>query len=268
MAEVEGSSPSVPIYDYEGDDSLERVNNVSDKSMKEQIKKLIEVQKLDSDIYRLKHDLIEKPTQINQLKETFEQNKQKLNDLEKKYKDIQLARKSIELELKSKEDAIAKLNSQLAQLKTNKEYSAKLTEIESAKADKSQYEEKIILSYDDSDKVQGEIDKEKKEVTVKEKHFLEQKKIIEQDIKAAEDKIKALEDVRQELIPDIDTTVLTRYEKILKHKEGLAIVPLRGHACGGCFMNATPQTINLVGMNDTLIECEICSRILYSEDAL
>ena len=59
-----------------------------------------------------------------------------------------------------------------------------------------------------------------------------------------------------------------RYEKLLDHKEGVAIVPIENNSCGGCFMNVTPQMINAVKMNEEVVVCETCSRILYIKDDL
>ena len=237
-------------------------------SIKDQIKKLVDLQKIDAEIYTAQTGLTEKPAVIAELKSKFEATKAHLNQLEEKFKVIQLKRKELELEMKAKEDDISKANSQLTQLKTNKEYTAKLNEIASVKADKSIVEEKILLSYDEADAVQGEIAKEKVVVEAQEKQYLARKKEIEDEIKLMEDRVKVLESQRKQQLPGIDRTLLNRYEKVLARKDGLGIVPLNGNSCGGCHMNVPPQTINAIKMHDQLIECEKCLRIMYLEDDL
>ena len=237
-------------------------------SVKDQIKKLVDLQKIDAEIYTVNISLTEKPVLIEELKEKFEATKAHLNHLEENFKSIQLKRKELELEMKAKEDDIAKANSQLTQLKTNKEYQTKLNEIASIKADKSIIEEKILLSYDETDTIQAQIGKEKVSVGADEKKYLVRKKEIEDEIKLMEDRIKVLESQRKQLLPGVDRTLLTRYEKILAHKDGLGIAPINDSSCGGCHMNVPPQTINAIKMHDQLIECEICQRIMYLEDDL
>lgn len=237
-------------------------------SVKDQIKKLVELQKVDGEIYNLKRDLEEKPVLIENLKQQFEQEKGHLKNLENQLKDIQLKRKEKELELKVKEEEIAKANIQLSQLKTNKEYTAKLTEIENIKVDKSIIEEKILLSFDESDGASGAIDKEKAKVAQSEKDFLMLKKQLEDDIKFIQDRLHVLEGQRSQFLPDIDKSSFMRYEKTLQHKNGLAIVPVVKSSCGGCFMNVPAQTINAIKMHDQFIYCEMCTRILYLEDDL
>jgi hypothetical protein len=45
-------------------------------------------------------------------------------------------------------------------------------------------------------------------------------------------------------------------------------VPVKAHACGGCFMNVPEQTINEIRMHDKIVSCEMCARILYTEEDL
>jgi len=242
---------------------------VPDISVKNQIKKIIELQKIDGEIYNLKIELQEKPAVLAQLKEEFESRKGALAELEEKAKAVQLKRKEKELELKSHEDEIAKANAQLSQIKTNKEYTAKISEIEHIKADQSIIEEKILTSYDESDQVNAQIEKEKVKVDEEEKKYLAKKKETEGDVKVIEDRIKVLDSQRQQVAPGVDPSYLNRYERILKHKNGIAIVPVQGeNTCGGCFMNITPQQLNTIRMHQELLECEMCSRILYLEDDL
>ena len=70
-----------------------------DLSIKDQIKKVVELQKIDGEIYSLKVQLKEKPVVLEQLKAEFESHKETLTALEEKLKAIQLDRKEKELEL-------------------------------------------------------------------------------------------------------------------------------------------------------------------------
>jgi hypothetical protein len=237
-------------------------------SIRDQIKKLVELQKMDTEIYNYKKDLEEKPAYIAELKENFESKKARLKELEDTLKVIQVDRKSKELELKGKEDELTKANVQLSQIKTNKEYTAKLTEMENIKADKSRIEEAILMTYDESDQLKKDIEKEKGFLSEEEKKYLSEKKIVDESIKEIQEKLKLLENKRNQITPDIDKDHLARYEKILKNKEGLAMAPVHGNSCGGCFMNVPDQIINEMKMHDKLIVCEMCARILYLEDDL
>lgn len=239
---------------------------MAEVSIKEQVEKLVILQKIDKKIYDLKQDAKEKPLMIEGLKEEFEGKKAHLKALEEQLKKIQLSRKECELELQTKEEAVTKANAQLSQIKTNKEYTAKMTEIASIKADQSLVEEKILISYDEADAAMAEVDKEKTIVAEEEKVFLAKKLGIEAEINGITIQIKELETKRIETAPSIDPRVLERYDRILAKKDGLAIVPIHRSNCGGCFMDVTAQAINAVKLGEDFVYCERCSRMLYLED--
>lgn len=241
---------------------------MSENSIKEELKKLIALQKIDEKIYDIQTQLEEKPKEIDVLKQEFELKKTQLKNLEEKLTSLKLARKDHELELQTQEGKIAKAQVQLSEIKTNKEYTAKISEIESIKADMSIIEEKILISFDQADAVNQEIEKEKGVVAQEEKKYLEEKQKVDELIKQIQAEQANLKKQRQELIPTANSNYLMRYEKVLKNKKGLAIVPVVGHTCGGCFMNVTSQKENAILMADNLVSCEMCSRILYIEDAL
>ena len=238
-------------------------------SIKDQIKKLVELQAIDSQVYQFRRELKEKPLYLDELKKKFEEKQANLKKLEERFKAIQLERKALELDLQSKEGEITKANSQLLQLKTNKEYQVKLLEIENLKADKSQIEEQILLLYDEGDTVSAAIAKEKEFLVQEEKKYLSEKKSIDDSIKETEDKVTVLQSTRNQIAPEVDKGTLVRYERILENKEGTAIVPVvKGPSCGGCFMNVPDQVINEMKMYDRLIFCEMCARIIYLEEDL
>lgn len=244
------------------------MNKPLEVSIRDQIKKLVDLQKIDYEIYNLRRELKEKPDFIAQLKDKFENSKAGLAKLEDNLKNLLVDRKAKELELQSKEAEIARANTQLSSLKTNKEYQAKLNEIEHLKADKSVIEEKILILFDEGDTINALLAKEKQAVSEEEKKFLIQKKEVDLLSQEIQDKLKVLEAKRNQISPEINPTYLSRYERILENKGGLALVPIKAHCCGGCFMNVPEQVVNEIKMHDRFIFCEMCARILYLEDDL
>jgi predicted nucleic acid-binding Zn-ribbon protein len=128
--------------------------------LKTQIGGLVKLQELDSEIYALGNEKAAKPLEIKALDDAFEVKKQGLAALEKKSLDIQKQRKERELELATNAEGVKKLSGQLFSLKTNKEFQTMQQQIADAKADGSLIEEKILLSFEESDKVKAEIDAE------------------------------------------------------------------------------------------------------------
>jgi len=118
-------------------------------NLKEELVKIVQLQEVDSNIYSLKQEKdIKKPAQLESIKVEFEEKKNELSAFEEKIKATQLKKKEKEIELASKEENLRKSQGQLYQLKTNKEYQAKLTEIGSLKADISIEEDDLLKIMD------------------------------------------------------------------------------------------------------------------------
>lgn len=235
-------------------------------NLKAQILNLVQLQKIDSEIYVLKSEKESKPGEIKALEISFEEKKQTLAAIEKTSLSLQKQRKDKELDLSSKEGEGKKLQTQLYSLKTNKEYQAMLQQIETTKADVSVIEDKILELIDQIDKVKIDNDREKQRLQEEEKVMTLKKKDIEDRIKVIDDRVAQLEGQRKQVTPNIEPKILTQYERILLNRDGLAIVNVKDDSCQGCNMFVPPQVINLIKMYQDLITCEICNRILYLED--
>jgi hypothetical protein len=241
---------------------------VGEVSLRQQMKHLYQLQTIDAEIYRLRAELGEKPILMDELKQKFEEKKANLKSLEEKTKQIQVKRKDKENELASKEETIKKSQVQLYQIKKNEEYQAMLREIEGLNADKSVLEEEILILFDKADETNKEIEKEKLHLAEEEKRFIKQRQQIEDRIKQINNRLATLEGQRKQIIPNVDKKILAQYERILKNRGGLALVPVKNNACQGCFLNVPPQVINEIKLKKNLVICEACARILYLEEEL
>ncbi|MCM8791884.1 MAG: C4-type zinc ribbon domain-containing protein [Candidatus Omnitrophica bacterium] len=236
------------------------------EGLKEQIRRLIELQNVDSQIFALREEKESKPAEIEALNNAFEEKKKQLTQTEREIQNLLKEKKDKELELTSKEEQIKKLQIQLYQLKTNKEYTAMLKEIEIAKADISLQEDKILEIIDKIDIKQKELQQEKENLAEEEKNFNREKNKIEIRIKEIEERLATLEIKRKDIVADIQPQILMQYERILKNRDGLAIVKVNNNSCEGCNMTLPPQMVNLIKMYERIISCEICQRMLYIEE--
>jgi len=236
---------------------------VAQLNLKSQLETLVRLQEVDSQIYDLTEEKRAQPLEIEALKNAFEEKKKNLAAQEKGYLDAQKEKKDRELELQTQEENVKKLQTQLYQLKTNKEYSAMLGQINDAKADASTIEDRILESMDKIERSRSSVEEEKKKLQAEEGVFNAQKQKIEQRIKEIDDQLARLGVQRKEILPDIDKTIISQYERILKNREGLAIVAVKNNTCSGCNMLVPPQVINMIQMYERIITCEVCNRILF-----
>ena len=234
-------------------------------NVEEQLPQLMKLQALDAQLYRLRREREAKPKLIEELETRRNEEEAAVKAIEEKTKANQVKRKQRELDLSSKEEGIKKLQAQLYQLKTNKEYQTMQHEIEGQKADNSRIEDEILMLMEDAETLDKELVKEKALFAEAEKHLIEDKKKIEAEISSLDGEISNLEAQRKEISALVDKKVLAHYEKVLANRDGLALAAVKSHSCQGCFMNLPPQVINEIKMGDKIVTCESCARILYIE---
>ncbi len=233
--------------------------------MNEQIKKLIELQQIDSGIYELSGEKERKPLEFEAEKQKLEQKKTKLKELRDELKSVEVERKNLEIDLESKQINVAKYESQLFQIKTNKEYNALQKEIDGLKADNSLIEDKILELLERIDTINNDIAREKETLKTEEDAFLEFRKRYEAQLEQLKEELSEFNKKREDAVLLIEPKTLAVYERILKNKDGLALVKVEDGACQGCFMSLPPQTINDLRMGERLVACENCTRLLYLE---
>jgi predicted nucleic acid-binding Zn-ribbon protein len=235
-------------------------------NLEEQVKLLVELQDLDTQIFKRERDLLDMPENLSILDEAFKSKMSNLKALEDNLKSLQVKRKDKENDLESKEGSMKKLQTQLYQLKTNKEYTTMQGEIARIKADNSLIEEDILKILDQIDIENQRITKEKEFLKGEEAKLNEEKRKVEEETKRINLEVDSLKRQRTSLVEKIDKKVLAKYDRIIKSKDGLAVVPVAGESCQGCFRILPPQVINEIRMKKDLVFCENCARILYLEE--
>ncbi len=87
----------------------------------------------------------------------------------------------------------------------------------------------------------------------------------ERDAKLAE--IARLRAEEERASAGIEKEVLFKFERIIRSKQGLGIVPVKGYVCTGCHMILPAQFVNEVRSGNRIIFCPYCSRVLFYEEA-
>ncbi len=236
-----------------------------ENNLKNEILKLVELQGIDAQIFDLKAELEELPEEVKRIDSIVETKKSGIKKAEEDLKTVQVTKNQKENEVKTIEEKIKKYESELNNVKTNKEYKALLTEIETLKADISVIEETILGYFDKIDQAESGLNDEKKKFEEEKKTNDVEKNNINEKIKIAETSLKELEAKRKSISDNVKPEVLFRYEKILANRGRVAIAKVSGQFCGACNMTLRPQKINEAHLLKEIVFCEMCGRILYAE---
>ncbi|MEW6088632.1 MAG: C4-type zinc ribbon domain-containing protein [bacterium] len=232
--------------------------------------KLIDLQKLDTEILHLEKEAQKIPQEIDKNSAAFQEKEKQLSNAKNLVSDLQKEKRSFEREIEAKDTEISKLNSQLSQITTNKEYSTLLSEIENKKKEKGKIEEAVLeIMY--KTELQEKNVKNEDKIFSEEKNKLEmEKKIKEQELNKIKISIQEKKQYRAGLVKDIPRDTLHMYEQILRSKDGIAVtkIDFSKEICLGCYMSLPPQLINEAKSNNKLVNCDKCGRFLYWEEEI
>lgn len=228
-----------------------------------EIEKLLVIQDRDKRLIQLEQQLVRIPAERMEIEERAKAATSRLEELKAKAKLTEAERKQLENDVGSKRTQIDKWRSQQVQTKKNEEYQALAHEVESAEKEIFKIEDKELDLMDRSEKLAAEIKAEQKVLDEVNAQAQRQKETIVKRESAMKEEIEKLKAERVTLAASVDESYLGRYERIMRHRQDVAIVPLQHGNCGGCHLQMPPQVVHQAKRSEELVTCEQCGRILY-----
>jgi len=194
-------------------------------------------------------------------------------DAEIRHKQVTSAQ--LELQFKAKEVNVNKLRQQLNAAKSNKEYSAILTQLNTERADNSKLEDRILQEMSAIDALKEERAKMEENLRAEETKIAELEKQFEAERGQLEDHISQLQARCKEAAGAIPATELSIFERVADRHDGNAMAKMvkpdprqEEYICDGCNMTIPVDFVNALMIRDEVRQCPICGRILYLEQAV
>lgn len=236
--------------------------------MDPQLQVLIDLQDFDTRLAALERESARLPKDIEALQTVVASARAESESAKAR---LEAARKSIRAKEKDLEflgTKRAKSEARLYEIKTNKEYSAVLVEIDELKQEKSRIEEDILLLMEAQERVTAEIGEVDARLRSVESQGQADEAAIREKLRLVEVDLTAVRAGRAHQAAKVTPALLSDYERRLKALGGLALAQaLSSHICAGCRMAIRPQALLEVRAQSRLLICESCGRYLYWRDA-
>lgn len=237
-----------------------------EQSVEEKLKALFELQTLHTQIDKIRQTRGELPMEVADLEDEvagLETRIQKIKADLDELEDSIVTRKNL---IKEALAATKKYETQLNDVKNNREYDAISKEIE-IQGLEIQVSEKKIKEYSFEIQNKTEVYESALANITERKKDLELKKAELDTITAETEKDEASIMVKaQEAEKHIDERLLIAYNRLRSNaKNGLAVVTIQRDSCSGCFNQIPPQRQLDIRQRKRIIVCEHCGRILVDE---
>ncbi len=235
-------------------------------STKLQLQQLIVLQSLDDEIAEHKKLLADIPLQIDTGCTELEEKKKILSNAKEELDALQKERKDLELAVQGENDHMAKAKTKLPAVKTNREYTAILSEVEAIKVKVSGLEDKELEIMEILEEKQKEVPGIEKRCNEEDARFQEYKAKKDAELDRIKQELGVLVAKRENVSGQLDRVIMQRYEKVAGSRDGRAVVMLQGSICQGCFQQILPQMVIDVKIGESIQQCSNCIRFLYWEE--
>lgn len=229
----------------------------------EQIKQLVELQKVDDDIFAVRQELDRAPRDLEALEQRFASVDQQRNRILDKLTHLQEQQKRLSLEIDDDSARIKKSRNKLMQVGNTREYQAMMREMDSMeKTNRSREEEKLTLleelriQNEALAAIESDYSSLKAELEVR-------REGLETKLSKAKDSLDCLNHKRKEVSKGISQPVFMRYEFIRVRLEHPVIVAVKEGICSGCNIAVPPQSFIELQRGQQILSCPNCQRLIF-----
>jgi hypothetical protein len=173
------------------------------------------------------------------------------------------ARREIDKALAALQGRLSKFKNQLMEVKTNKEYQAVQKEMAGAEEEISAQETRMLERMVEADALTRDLKAAEAALDAEQASVNAEKAKLDRESAAAERELETVLAERATLTAQLSREALTLFERVAHGRKGVAVAEARGGLCTVCHVRLRPQVFNDVRRNDSLIQCESCTRILY-----
>jgi predicted nucleic acid-binding Zn-ribbon protein len=222
---------------------------------------LFQKYKLEREINEIPKALITKTEVLNRGKKSFIERNEQVEQLKAKHRRMLL---ELADATKRRED----FEKQMDLIKTQKEYEALDKEIKDSTELEQTLRRDIQKEERDLEDLLLVLEKQERQLSLDEAELKEEEASI-QALGASKRKLlDALKNEEGSITPGMDEEILFKFERIIKSKEGLGIVPILNGVCSGCHVILPMQFVNEVREEKDVKFCPYCSRILFFQSGM
>jgi len=227
------------------------------------LEKLIRLQEVSQVIEKLTRELAAVPLRIQDLDQSLARHRVEVAKSKDDLATHQKDRRKLEGDLQTVEAKIGKYQTQLMEVKTNKEYTAMLHEIDRAKEERDGVDTQILQAMESADLLESVIKQKEAALADEMKQVAAAQAVLQAEHKDLEAKKQQMEAERKGIEAEIAPEMVAEFNRISRSRGGVAVARVAGGLCQGCSVRIQPRIIQQIRRNEGILRCESCKRFLY-----
>lgn len=233
-----------------------------EKALKKRLQLLEELQVIDSAIDDKKAEQAGHQSGITELEQGVSTLRSALSLEQGRLTEIEREKGELEAALQGEQENIKRSETNMKEIRTNKEFQAVGREIAAARKQVSELEEQILQKTAQQEELQSAIEARSAELASLEESAGSGCKERQDSIAVLQVAIDAAVTSREAIVKELPSSVVRRYSQLRDQRRGQALAEARDGSCMGCNMQLPPQLYNTLFKGDELHYCPHCQRIL------
>ena len=232
--------------------------------MNAELEKLVRLHHAETHLKRIESDLADVPRLRKEIEDRLERDRARLDAAKSALATSQKSRREHEAAVADLKGKLSKYKGQLMEVKTNKEYTAVLHEIEGVERDIRARDDLTFAEMEKEEALAHEVKREEADFkavaadAAKEIADLEARST---GLAAEASRRQAERDAAAASIPEEPLALYSRVARL----RGTGVAEARDGVCESCHVKMRVQVWVEVRKNEQLLQCESCSRVLYYE---
>ncbi len=227
------------------------------------INSLVQLQDIDSQLMNLKELQGDLPSKVEDLSFRLEELKSSIHAAKTRIAEIDAEIRQLEGHESDRRTKVDKLRDQLYLVKTNREYDALMSEIDHLEEEIDTEENRELDLMQEKEQLEEQLKFDESQIGELDVQLKTQAGELEKRVASSKEEEIRLSQNREEILPTIESRFISKYDRVRQAKNGIAVVPIVNHSCGGCHSKITPQHETEVRKGEGVHQCSTCRRILH-----
>jgi len=228
------------------------------------LERLIQLQRAESELKRTQADLSEAPRLKAELDARLAEERGRLDGARAGLAASQKAQRQHETDVQDLKSKLSKYKGQLMEVKTNKEYTAMLHEIEGVEREIRSREDQILTEMERSEGLTAQVKTEEGLFKGAEERLKTEGRALEERSRTLEGAARQHAAERDAIAATISPDTLELFQRVARLR-GSGVAEARDGMCQVCHVKVRPQMYVDLKLEkaDSLLQCAACNRILY-----
>lgn len=232
--------------------------------MKAELEKLIDLQKTDTNIRRLKNLVSTAEERRAEIEQEFEQHAFSIREIQNRRDTLNAEKAELERQIAENKTYLERTDRNLKNAQNQKEYETAMRETDALQKQIIASETQTVEKMTAVEEVEKELEERADEIATLDKKHDEATAAFESANKATRKELESELKKREKVFITLPAQLASVYDRMTaRSRDGIAVAEVVNGSCSACFMSLRPQMQVEVKRGDQIITCESCTRILY-----